>query len=117
VGCRLTFKAGQLSGYYVLGVAPALGGFGLERHQVDRAVQLVPFQQSAAIHRGGVSNRLELTCVQSTLTARINGIEVASVQDSTYDSGPVVLATGRSGSIGVEARFDNLVVREARIEP
>jgi hypothetical protein len=88
VVCRLTLKAGQLSGYYVLGVAPALGGFGVERHEVGRApVQLVPFQSSTAIRRGNASNRLELTCVESTLAVRINGIEVASVQDSTYDSG------------------------------
>jgi hypothetical protein len=39
---------------------------------------------------------------------------VASALDRTYDSGYVAVVVGRDEGIPVEARFDNLVVREAR---
>ena len=116
--CRLTMEAGRLSGYYVLGVSPALGTFGLERHDASGpATQLVPFQASPAIRRGNASNHLELACVGTTLAVRINGVEVASAQDGRYDKGLVMVVAGRMASLTVESRFDNLVVREAFVEP
>ena len=100
----------------MLFVAPATGQFALERHDsLTAGAVLVPFQSSAAIRRGNASNHLELACVGSTIAARINGIDVASVQDSTYDSGLVMVNAGRSESVAVEARFDNLMIRE--VEP
>ena len=117
VGCRVTAKDGLMTGGYVLGVFPAAGEFALGREHTDGVVYLVRHQASETIRRGTAPNRVELTCAGSTIVASINGTEVASVQDSAYDKGWVVVLTGRSGSISVEARFDNLVVTEALVEP
>jgi hypothetical protein len=117
IACRVGSKAGRASGYYVLAVFPATGRFGLQRAGPGGVIDLVPSQASAAIRRGPASNHLELTCAGSTVAATINGIEVASARDTTFDTGLVALISGRSGSIAVEARFDNLVVREASGEP
>jgi hypothetical protein len=42
---------------------------------------------------------------------------VASAQDATYDRGYVAVVVERDEGIPLEARFDNLIVREARRSP
>jgi hypothetical protein len=113
VACRLSPKDGTAQFYALLAV-PATGQFALSNFDGYRWVHLVPFQPSAAVRRGNASNHLELACVGPTITARINGTEVASAVDHTYDSGYVAVVVGRDEGLPVEARFDNLVVREAR---
>ena len=63
-----------------------------------------------AIQFGGGSNHLELTCVGSTLTARINGMTVATVTDSTYASGRSALGVSSVSNRPTAAYFDNLQV-------
>ena len=116
VACRLQPKDGTAQ-FYALLTVPATGQFALSNFDGRQWVHLVPFKYSEAVRRGNASNHLELTCVGSTLIARINGTEVASVLDRTYDSGYVAVLLGRDESIPVEARFDNLIVREARRSP
>jgi hypothetical protein len=116
VACRMNPRDGTAQ-FYALLAAPATGQFVLSNFDGNRWVHLVPLQSSAAVRRGNGSNHLELTCVGSTLTARINGTEVASAQDGTYDRGYVAVVVSRDESIPLEARFDNLIVREARRSP
>jgi hypothetical protein len=116
VACRLTPKDGTAQ-FYALLTVPATGQFALSNFDGYRWAHLVPFQYSAAIRRGNASNHLELTCVGPTIVARINGTEVASMVDRTYDSGYVAVVVGRDEDIPVEARFDNLLVRDARRSP
>jgi hypothetical protein len=116
VACRLQPKDGTAQ-FYALLTIPATGQFALSNFDGRQWVHLVPFQYSEAVRRGNASNHLELTCVGSTLIARINGTEVASVLDRTYDSGYVAVLLGRDEVIPVDARFDNLIVREARRSP
>jgi len=113
VACRLNPKDGTAQ-FYALLAAPATGQFALSNFDGYRWIYLIPFKPSDAVRRGNASNHLELTCVGSSLIARINGIEVASVVDRTYDSGFVAVVVGRNEAIPAEARFDNLIVREAR---
>jgi len=113
VACRLNPKDGTAQ-FYALLTVPATGQFALSNFDGYRWVHLVPFQSSEAVRRGNASNHLELICVGSTIIARINGTEVASTLDRTYDSGYVAVVVGRDEGIPVEARFDNLIVREAR---
>jgi len=113
VACRLTPKDGTAH-FYALVAIPSSGQFALSNFDGYRWVHLIPFRASEAIRRGNGSNHLELTCVGSSIIGRINGIEVASAQDRTYDSGFVAVVVGRDGDIPVEARFDNLIVRDAR---
>jgi len=116
VACRLQPKDATAQ-FYALLTVPATGQFALSNFDGRQWVHLVPFKYSEAVRRGNASNHLELTCVGSTIIARINGTEVASVLDRTYDSGYVAVLLGRDESIPVEARFDNLIVREARRSP
>jgi hypothetical protein len=113
VACRMNPRDGTAQFYALLAV-PATGQFALSNFDGHRWVHLVPFQSSEAVRRGNASNHLELTCVGSTLSARINGTEVASAQDGTYDSGYVAVVVSRDEGTPLEARFDNLIVREAR---
>ena len=113
IACRLNPKDGTAQ-FYALLMVPATGQFALSNFDGSRWVHLVPFQSSEAVRRGTASNHLELICVGSTLIARINGTEVASAQDRTYASGYVAVVVGHDQDISTEARFDNLIVREAR---
>ena len=116
VACRMNPKDGTAQ-FYALLMVPATGRFALSNFDGYRWVHLVPFQFSEAVRRGNASNHLELTCVGSPIMARINGTEVASAQDGTYDSGYVAVVVERDEGIPLEARFDNLIVREARRSP
>ena len=112
VGCRFTSDATGNRGYR-LRVEPGTGVFRLVREDGGRDTFLRSDRVSPAIHRGSQTNRLELTCAGSTITAAINGTVVASVQDSTYTTGPLVIGVGaRSSGLTSEARFDNLVVTQ-----
>ena len=113
VACRMNPKDSTAQ-FYALLAAPATGQFVLSNFDGYRWIHLVPSQSSEAIRRGNASNHLELTCVGSTITARINGTQVASAQDGTYDSGYVAVVARRDEGIPLDARFDSLVVREAR---
>jgi hypothetical protein len=116
VACRLQPKDGTAQ-FYALRTIPATRQFALSNFDGRQWIHLVPFKYSEAVRPGNASNNLELTCVGSTILARINGTEVASVLDRTYDSGYVAVLLGRDENIPVEARFDNLIVRDARRSP
>jgi hypothetical protein len=116
VACRMNPRNGTAQ-FYALLTVPATGQFALSNFDGYRWIHLVPFQSSAVVRRGNASNHLELTCVGSTIRARINGAEVASVQDGTYASGYVAVVVYRDEGLPLEARFDNLIVREAPRSP
>jgi hypothetical protein len=111
VGCRQ--PAPPEYGGYRLMVAPGGGRFELVRLVGD--VRPENWQPSAAIRGGEQSNRLELSCVGSRITASINGTQVASLVDESNPEGQIVIqADGRDTSSTVDARFENLVVTSWR---
>lgn len=66
-----------------------------------------------AVRPGIEWNRMELTCQGSTISASVNGVQVASVQDSSFERGGMHIgAASGSATLLVEARFDNLVVTQ-----
>lgn len=69
---------------------------------------------NSAVAAGNGTNRIEFTCAGSLLTARINGREVASVQDVTFTSGRSWFTTNAYLGINspTEARFDNIVITQ-----
>jgi serine/threonine protein kinase/sugar lactone lactonase YvrE len=79
---------------YVLLIDPSQRRFELNRLDTDRFATLVGWQTSGAINRGNSANHLELSCIGSTIFARINGTPVASVQDSTYRTGRMQIGAG-----------------------
>jgi hypothetical protein len=107
LGCRAYGNA-----EYRLTLAAA-GQFALDRFDGGRPVSLVAWRAAPPLPAGASAHRLALRCAGSQFTATINGVQVASVRDTTYTTGALWLGTGRftNGPPGtVEARFDNLVV-------
>jgi hypothetical protein len=97
-------------GQYRLVVEPARGNFAVYRFDGTRGSVLAPLKPSSAIHRGNDSNHIEFTCSGSRIAARINGTEVASLQDSAHQGGQILIGAGAGEAGPVEGRFDNLVV-------
>ena len=102
---------------YQFAIVPQTGAYGLFRSDEDRLVTLAS-GRSAAILRDAATNRIELTCAGSTLSAAVNGARVASAEDATYREGRMFIGVTVSTDAlpaTVEARLDNLVVR--RVAP
>jgi hypothetical protein len=100
---------------YRFWVYPDQVSFSLSRLDAGTSASLVPRRSSTAIQRDTATNRLELECRGSSITARINGVDVATVQDSTYREGGILIGVGYTSDPpgrSVEARFDNLVVTQ-----
>jgi len=63
-----------------------------------------------AIHQGQATNTLEVICLGDTLTFRVNGEQLAQVQDRQFANGDLGLYAGSFYEGGVEVHFDNLRV-------
>jgi hypothetical protein len=112
LGCRgQTGRAG--SAEYRFSIDPGQGTFLLARWDAGAEVWLAE-QSSASIRRGNEMNRLELSCFGTTITARINGTQVASVEDDRYSEGQLWIgaSTYAGTHLTSEARFKNLVVTQ-----
>lgn len=110
LGCR-----DSDDGYYILVVDVDAGSFRLGRRG-QSSQNFVNDEETRAINRGNAVNRLELRCAGNTLTATINGQQVASVNDPNLRQGELFFGVGvYSDQLPgtVEARFDNLrVIRQ-----
>ena len=121
LSCRQQRDRRNGASEYRLSVFPDLRTIILSRFDRGEHVALLT-RGEAAIRRGGASNRLELTCVGSTISARINGVEAGAVDDRTYREGFAWIGVGGRASAAT-ARFDNLVVthgapaRQATLTP
>jgi hypothetical protein len=102
----------QQSSEYRLVVLPTIGEFALTRYDASRQINLVSWQETLAINPGDQTNHVELTCAGNTISASINGVEVASVEDATYRAGAMLIGVGvlNAADVTAEARFDNLQV-------
>jgi hypothetical protein len=106
VACR---RSGTPESGYRLFVSD-FGRFRLVRFGDDTSEVLVDWRTAAAIGPGETTNRIELSCVGSTISVTINGVELASVQDSTYLQGSAWVGIGGPPGMTVEGHFDNLEV-------
>jgi hypothetical protein len=116
VDCRVQFGP-QGTSKYQLQIETTNGQFVLAREDQGHYVSLVGPQTTTAILHGTATNRLELSCIGKRITARINGVQVATIEDATYATGQFgleagVLPTFLPGT--VEARFNNLVISVPR---
>jgi hypothetical protein len=65
----------------------------------------------SAVRRGNDSNRLGLSCVGTHITATVNGVNVASLEDEQLDSGVLAFSAGAvDANAPIEGWFDNLEV-------
>ena len=121
VDARLTagLRAGYVAiacragtGHYRLTVHPDSRSFALTRWDSGTRVARADWRVSSAIKEWSQTNRLELSCVGNMITARLNGVPVASVQDGTYREGALWIGAGafRDARELISARFDNLLV-------
>jgi len=104
------YQAVQL-GAYIFVLRPDLRSFRLVRQDQAIAVVLAKWQPFASILRGNETNRVELRCAGSTISATVNGVPVVSVSDSTYQTGGFALAVGTAGS-AADVRLDNLMITQ-----
>ncbi len=67
---------------------------------------------SDAIQTGAATNLLEVVCQGATMTFRVNGEQLAQVEDADYARGDVAFYAGAFYKPEVEIHFDNLRVEE-----
>ena len=65
---------------------------------------------SDAIHQGQVSNHLKFVCKGSQYILSVNGLEVDTATDDSFNSGDVGLLAGAFDTGGVKIDFDNFLV-------
>ena len=87
-------------GYY--GVGLFRGG---QTHLIGQD-QMLP---STAIHVGMAVNHLRFDCQGPQLTAFVNGLQLAQVQDTTLQHGDIGILTGSFQATGVDIVYDNFV--------
>lgn len=68
------------------------------------------YVQSDAINTGIATNLLRASCVGNQLSLTINGVQVASVTDNSFNSGDVGLAVSTFQTDRVVIEFDNFTV-------
>jgi hypothetical protein len=109
VGCR---ENG--SNEYRLSLYVTDGTFTLARWDAGTQTVLQGFTANAAIRRANQTNSIELRCAGSTISAIINGTQVASVQDNTYQRGTTFIGAGvfTDVSATAEGRFAHLVLTQ-----
>ncbi len=96
---------------YRLEMQPATGSLRLLRFQAGVETDLMPWTPAGAIRGGNETNRVELTCAGETLRARINGVQMAEVQDSALQDGSLAISAGvLDRRLLSDGRFDNLMV-------
>jgi hypothetical protein len=116
IGCR--YRRGlagndAVSGYELL-FFPAQGIFNLARVDAGKVVSLTNGPASGTPTLG-VPHHLELTCFGDTLTASVDGKQVASVHDTTYSVGMTFIGAGVQTAFlpgTVDARFSNVVLTQ-----
>jgi hypothetical protein len=108
LGCRHQAPANSR---YQVALTPATGRVVLS--QVNPGAQPRPLGEpqdaSALLHTDGTPDRLELECNGPTLTARVNGQEVATAENSDYAVGGWLIGAGAPGA-PFEAHFTDLQV-------
>ncbi|MFN8637195.1 MAG: hypothetical protein U0893_25380 [Chloroflexota bacterium] len=116
VGCRVTtIEAAPIRArlsFYNLVIFPDARSFNVIRYDAGVPAQPYGRQFSSAIRPDNEWNRLELSCVGSTVTARANGIDLSTMQDDTHKRGTFFIVIGGPASAmpHPEARLDNLVI-------
>lgn len=99
---------------YSLYISPGNGDAGIMRRDGGTPITLAD-NMSTAVHMGTGVNHATLLCSGDSITAWVNGHQVASVRDSHYASGRqwigVGVFLGQQGVVAAE--FDNFVIGAA----
>jgi hypothetical protein len=114
VGAVCRSQGPTLSGY-VLALDPSTGVVDLIRMDQGAWHPLAAGRLAESDRGSARDNRIELSCMASTISAIISGSVVATVQDDTYSDGQLGVTAGtdiimdRQSAGTLEARFSNLI--------
>jgi hypothetical protein len=87
------------------------GFFAILRGDADEEFdQLNDWTSSTVINQGNSANDIQATCEGNTLSLRVNGELLASVNDSRYESGDIALTATSYEAESTEVHFDNIEV-------
>jgi tRNA A-37 threonylcarbamoyl transferase component Bud32 len=122
LGCRGNVEPGETSditrGYFLFVLpgpadTPGNGSVQLVRRDTTRWVPISD-AQAVAMKPGDRINRLELSCVGTSISGSINGTQVVQTLDGTYTEGLMLLGVATNASSGVtsDARFGNLIITQ-----
>lgn len=86
------------------------GYYAISKFEDGVPEDIVNWTPSEAIQQGQASNLIEVIAVGDQFTFRVNGQELAQVEDDTFSRGDVGLYAGTFYEGGVEILFDSLLV-------
>lgn len=99
----------QVGRFYVFEVGDR-GDIGVWLRDHDRWVDLLPWTASDAVHPGHEANQLTATAIGDRLSFMVNGIAVASQQDTLLERGSLGVFAGGDGN---DVEVDRVSVRVA----
>ena len=107
----LIFERVDWNHYYLFAVSPDSQEYVVLRHDPAWNV-LVTFTHSPAIHSGTAANHLRVERVGEKIDVFVNGVFLASVNDSTYygSSDEAGLFGQSGGDVPVRMRYDNFKI-------
>jgi hypothetical protein len=94
----------QTGRFYVLGVGDK-GQIGVWRREGDKWIDVLPWSADDAVRRGREENTVEAWAIGPNLTLTVNGIDAATVQDSTLTEGHVGVFVGGDGNEALLVSF------------
>ncbi len=95
--------------YFLIIGSDGYYGIGLFKDHEATLLGQSAMQASPEIKTGAAVNHLRLDCAGSSLTAYVNGVQLATAQDSGLQHGDVGLLAGTFNEPGVDVVFDNFV--------
>jgi hypothetical protein len=113
VVCRDQSSGGQAKQYRA-SIVPEGRRVILSRWDDGSQRVLSEVRDNSAINAGSGSNRLELRCAGTKISASVNGTMLVSADDMTLNRGDQGLGAGTFAGVDgtLEARFDNLEIRQ-----
>jgi len=94
----------QTGRYYLFEVGDR-GEVGIWRRDGDRWIDILPWSPSAAVNSSDLANELLAEAVGTRLDFFVNGIQVASQQDTILAEGSVGVFAGGDGNDVLVTRF------------
>jgi hypothetical protein len=96
--------------YYLVISSDGYYGIGKVRDGAQQLIGMDDMPPNEHIFQGQRSNHLRADCIGENLSLFVNGIHVATVQDTEFTSGDAGLLAGTFDTPGTRIHFDNFTV-------
>ena len=97
------------SNYYIMAVGVD-GWYGIGVKKTRKLTWLKEGMDTMNIRTGGTTNQIRADCYQGLLVLWVNGVQIASVKDSTFSGGGAGLAVGTLKAPGLQVLFDDFKI-------